>query len=330
MTTSVRRLWKALGLLGMAVALGTIGYYLIEQMTVLDALYMTVTTISTVGFGEIHPLSPMGRAFTIVLIVCGVSSMAWAAESMVEVLLEDQLRHAWWRRRMERDIARLTAHYIVCGYGRMGEQIGRELTRRGLDFVVIDRAPEVLAMLRDQGIRYVEGDATSDSTLRNAGVTRARGLATALSGDADNALIVISAKGLNARLQVVARASNQETEEKLLRAGADRVVTPYTIGGQRMAMSLLQPAVNDFLNSVVFDAEKHTELGEVVIHANSSLSGTTLQDSQLRERWGAIVVAVKDQGGELVFSPSAQTVLRSGDTLILVASTACLDELRRM
>lgn len=330
MTTSVRRLWKALGLLGMAVALGTIGYYLIEQMTVLDALYMTVTTISTVGFGEIHPLSPMGRAFTIVLIVCGVSSMAWAAESMVEVLLEDQLRHAWWRRRMERDIARLTAHYIVCGYGRMGEQIGRELTRRGLDFVVIDRAPEVLAMLRDQGIRYVEGDATSDSTLRNAGVTRARGLATALSGDADNALIVISAKGLNARLQVVARASNQETEEKLLRAGADRVVTPYTIGGQRMAMSLLQPAVNDFLNSVVFDAEKHTELGEVVIHANSSLSGTTLQDSQLRERWGAIVVAIKDQGGELVFSPSAQTVLRSGDTLILVASTACLDELRRM
>lgn len=330
MTTSVRRLWKALGLLGMAVALGTIGYYFIEQMTVLDALYMTVTTISTVGFGEIHPLSPMGRAFTIVLIVCGVSSMAWAAESMVEVLLEDQLRHAWWRRRMERDIARLTAHYIVCGYGRMGEQIGRELTRRGLDFVVIDRAPEVLAMLRDQGIRYVEGDATSDSTLRNAGVTRARGLATALSGDADNALIVISAKGLNARLQVVARASNQETEEKLLRAGADRVVTPYTIGGQRMAMSLLQPAVNDFLNSVVFDAEKHTELGEVVIHANSSLSGTTLQDSQLRERWGAIVVAIKDQGGELVFSPSAQTVLRSGDTLILVASTACLDELRRM
>lgn len=330
MTTSVRRLWKALGLLGMAVALGTIGYYLIEQMTVLDALYMTVTTISTVGFGEIHPLSPMGRAFTIVLIVCGVSSMAWAAESMVEVLLEDQLRHAWWRRRMERDITRLTAHYIVCGYGRMGEQIGRELTRRGLDFVVIDRAPEVLAMLRDQGIRYVEGDATSDSTLRNAGVTRARGLATALSGDADNALIVISAKGLNTRLQVVARASNQETEEKLLRAGADRVVTPYTIGGQRMAMSLLQPAVNDFLNSVVFDAEKHTELGEVVIHANSSLSGTTLQDSQLRERWGAIVVAIKDQGGELVFSPSAQTVLRSGDTLILVASTACLDELRRM
>lgn len=330
MTTSVRRLWKALGLLGMAVALGTIGYYFIEQMTVLDALYMTVTTISTVGFGEIHPLSPMGRAFTIVLIVCGVSSMAWAAESMVEVLLEDQLRHAWWRRRMERDITRLTAHYIVCGYGRMGEQIGRELTRRGLDFVVIDRAPEVLAMLRDQGIRYVEGDATSDSTLRNAGVTRARGLATALSGDADNALIVISAKGLNARLQVVARASNQETEEKLLRAGADRVVTPYTIGGQRMAMSLLQPAVNDFLNSVVFDAEKHTELGEVVIHANSSLSGTTLQDSQLRERWGAIVVAIKDQGGELVFSPSAQTVLRSGDTLILVASTACLDELRRM
>ncbi|MGE3536924.1 MAG: TrkA family potassium uptake protein [Candidatus Tectimicrobiota bacterium] len=322
------RLWKALTLLVSAVALGTLGYLAIEQMTLLDALYMTVTTISTVGFGEIHPLSPAGRAFTIALIIFGVSTMAWAAESMVAFLLEDQFRHTLWRRRMERNIARLNAHYIVCGYGRMGQQIGLELTRRGLDFVVIDRDPQILAMLQTQGVPYVEGDATSDSTLREAGVTRARGVATALSGDADNALIVISVKGLNPRLQVVARASNQETEEKLLRAGADRVVTPYTIGGQRMAMGLLQPAVNEFLNSVVFDAEKHTELGEVEIRADSALAGRSLRDSHLRERWGAIVVAIKDHSGALVFSPPAQTVLCPGDTLILVASTTCLRELQ--
>jgi voltage-gated potassium channel len=159
---------------------------------------------------------------------------------------------------MERVIDRLSNHYIVCGFGRMGAQIGRELTRRELAFVVIERDPIVLDMLRANGVLHIEGDATSDSLLLTAGVAHARGLATALSGDADNALVVISAKGLNPRLQVVARASSRETEEKLLRAGADRVVTPYTIGGQRMALGLLQPAVNEFLNSVVFDSTFRT------------------------------------------------------------------------
>jgi voltage-gated potassium channel len=256
--------------------------------------------------------------------------MAWAAESMVEALLEDHIRHAWWRRRMERVIDRLSNHYIVCGYGRMGAQIGRELTRRELAFVVIERDPKVLEMLRLNNILHVEGDATSDGILLSAGVAQARGLATALSGDADNALVVISAKGLNRRLQVVARASSRETEEKLLRAGADRVVTPYTIGGQRMALGLLQPAVNEFLNSVVFDAEKHTELGEIEVREHSEFVGKTLRESRLRERWGAIVVAIKHQGGEFTLSPSANTVLRYGDMLILVASASSWRELQNV
>jgi len=317
-------------MLGALVAIGTVWYHVLEDMTVLDALYMTVTTISTVGFGEVHPLSPLGRAFTIGLILFGVSAVAWAAESMVAALLEDQVRHAWWRRRMERSIGRLSDHYIVCGYGRMGEQIGRELTRRGLAFVAIERDPKVLEMLRVNNILHVEGDATSDSALRTAGVVSAHGLATALSGDADNALVVISAKGLNPRIQVVARASNRETEEKLLRAGADRVVTPYTIGGQRMALGLLQPAVNEFLSSVVFDAEKHTELGEIEVRDRLALAGKTLRDSRLRERWGAIVVAIKHQGEEFILSPSADTVLRHGDVLIVVTSAACLRELQQL
>jgi len=148
----VKRLWKALVVLGALVAVGIIGYHVLEDMTILDALYMTVTTLSTVGFGEVHPLSPIGRAFTIGLILFGVSTMAWAAESMVEALLEDQVRHVWWRRRMERMIDRLSDHYIVCGYGRMGEQIGRELTRRKLAFVVIERDPKVLEMLRANNV----------------------------------------------------------------------------------------------------------------------------------------------------------------------------------
>jgi voltage-gated potassium channel len=326
----VKKVWQALAVLGTLVAIGTIGYHTIEDMIVLDALYMTVTTLSTVGFGEVHPLSHRGRAFTIGLILFGVSAVAWAAESMVQALLEDHVRHAWWRRRMERVIDRLAGHYIVCGYGRMGVQIGRELTRRALAFVVIEQDPQVLEMLRRQSVLHVAGDATSDHILLAAGVTQARGLATALTGDADNALVVISAKGLNPRLQVVARASSRETEDKLLRAGADRVVTPYTIGGQRMALGLLQPAVSEFLNSVVFDAEKHTELGEFEVYEHSELVGKTLRDSRLRERWGAIVVAIKPHGGEFVLSPSAGTVLQRGDVLILVASASCWRELQNV
>ena len=326
----MKSVWQALVVLGALVAVGTIGYHTLEDMTILDALYMTVTTISTVGFGEVHPLSPRGRTFTIGLILFGVSTMAWAAESMVAALLEDHIRHAWWRRRMDRVIDRISNHYIVCGFGRMGAQIGRELTRRELAFVVIERDPVVLEMLRANGVLHIEGDATSDSILLTAGVAHARGLATALSGDADNALVVISAKGLNPYLQVVARASSREMEEKLLRAGADRVVTPYTIGGQRMALGLLQPAVNEFLNSVVFDAEKHTELGEIEVREHSEFVGKTLRESRLRERWGAIVVAIKHQRGEFILSPSADTILGCGDMLILVASASCWQELQHV
>jgi voltage-gated potassium channel len=314
--------------LGVLVAVGTVGYHLLERMTILDALYMTVITLSTVGYGEVRPLSPLGRLFTIGLILFGVSAVAWALSSMIEVFLGEQLRHALWRHRMERVIEQLAYHYIICGYGRMGQQIGLELTRRGLAFVVVEQDPEVAEELRGQGILHIHGDATADHTLLAAGLDRARGLATALSGDADNALVVISAKGLNPRIQIVARASNRETEEKLHRAGADRVVTPYTIGGQRMALSLLQPAVNEFLNSVVFDAEKHTELGELEVRETSELAGKTLRDSHLREQWGAIVVAIKKAEGELVLGPSADTLLQVGDLIILVANAQCLRELQ--
>jgi voltage-gated potassium channel len=239
----LRRYQIALGVLGGLVAVGTVGYHVFERMTVLEALYMTVITLSTVGFSEVRPLSPVGRLFTIGLIFCGVSTVAWALSIMVEAFVGEQMRYALWRRRMEHVIERLCHHYIICGHGRMGRQIGMELTRRGLAFVVIDRDAEVVENLQAQGILYVQGDATYDQVLRAAGVATARGLATALTSDADNALVVISAKGLNPNIHVVTRASNSETEEKLLRAGADRVVTPYTIGGQRMALGMLQPAV---------------------------------------------------------------------------------------
>ena len=321
---------KALSVLGTLVVVGTFGYHMLEEMTLLDALYMTVITLSTVGFGEVQPLSPLGRLFTIGLILFGVGTVAWAASSMVEVFFSEQLRHTFWRHRVERMIDQLSNHYIICGYGRMGRQIGAELTRRGLAFVAIERNVDVVETLRTHNILHIEGDATSDQTLLAAGVGRAQGLATALTGDADNALVVISAKGLNPKIQVVPRASNGETEEKLLRAGADRVVTPYTIGGQRMALGLLQPAVNEFLNSVVFDTEKHTELGELEVRATSVFVGKTLRDSRLRERWGAVVVAIKKMEGDLILSPGADTLLHGGDRIILVANAQSLRELQQV
>jgi voltage-gated potassium channel len=326
----LRRYRAALSVLGGLVAAGTLAYHFLERMSILDALYMTVITLSTVGFGEVQPLSRYGRLFTIGLILFGVGAVTWAVRSAVEVFFDEQLRQGFRRHRMERILDQLSQHYIICGYGRMGRQIGEELTRRGLAFVVIEQDREVIEGLRVSNILYVQGDATSDRILLVAGVGRARGLATALSGDADNALVVISARGLNPRIQVVARASNVETEEKLLRAGADRVVTPYTIGGQRMALSMLQPVVNEFLNSVVFDAEKHTELGELEVRESSQFAGKTLRDSDLRERWGAVVVAIKKVEGELILSPPATTVLHGGDIVILVTTTQSLRELQRV
>lgn len=316
----MQRLKKALFVLGILVVLGTSVYQAIEHMSFLDALYMTIITLSTVGFGEVQPLSPTGKLFTIGLIIIGVSSMAWAASSVVEVILGEQLQHALWKRHMKKAVDQLRGHYIICGYGRMGQQIGNELARRQLSFVAIEREPQILELLRKRNVLFVEGDAARDATLLAAGIKHAQGLAAALSGDADNALIVISAKGLNPLLQVVARASNRETEEKLLRAGADRVVTPYTIGGQRMALSLLQPAVNEFLSSVIFDEEKYTELGEVRIREGSFLIGKSLKNSRLREQWGATVVAIKSSKGEFSLSPPASTLLQSGDLLIVVAN----------
>ncbi|GIX46939.1 MAG: potassium transporter TrkA [Candidatus Tectimicrobiota bacterium] len=327
---SLGRYRVALALLGALVVLGALGYHLLEGMSALDALYMTVITLSTVGFGEVVPLSPPGRVFTIGLIILGVGAVAWAATSLAEVFFAEQLHHALWRYRMQHAIDRLSGHYIICGYGRMGQQIGLELQRRGLPFVVIDRDEGVLEALQASGVLHVQGDATLDRTLLAAGVQRAKGLATALTSDADNALVIISAKGLNPLLQVVARASSQEVEGKFLRAGADRVVTPYTIGGQRMALSLLQPAVNDFLTSVVFDAAKQTELGELVVQPHSPFAGRSLRQSRLREEWGAIVVAIKRADGELLLSPGADTVLKPGDQVIVVAEVKRLRALQAL
>ncbi|MGB0386962.1 MAG: potassium channel family protein [Ardenticatenaceae bacterium] len=307
--------------------LGIVGFIFIEEMTFIDAAYMTVITLTTVGFGEVVPLSPYGRLFTIILILLGVGTTAYAVQKAVAVILEESLWITLGEREMNRQLSKIKDHYIVCGYGRMGREITREFERHGAGFVVIDQDESLRPKLLDMHVPHVIGDATYDEVLLKAQIKKARGLLAVVNSDADNVLIVLSAKGLNPQIQVVARATNDEMENKLRRAGADNVISPYVIGGQRMAFALVRPAVNDFLNTVVYSEELDSEMGQLIIQKGSSLIGTTLRESQLRHRWGAIVVAIRSQEGRITISPDPNRKLRLGDTLIVVAPTENIQRL---
>lgn len=329
-SSALQRLRVAIVLILALILTGVAGYYWLEGIPPLDGLYMTIITLSTVGFGEVAPLSPAGRVFTIALIVTGVGLGAWTVESAAEVLLGDQFWYSVGRRRMEREIRGLRDHFIVCGYGRMGQQTVAEFQRRGVPFVVVESNVELVQELIEQDVNVVEGDATLDETLLTAGIEWARGLVAAVDTDADNVLIVLSAKELNPGTFVVARAALEESESKLYRAGADRVVTPYTIGGRRIALAVLRPTVTEFLNTVVFSEELHTEMAELRVGPNSALAGKTIRDTELRSRWSAIVVGVKKASGELIIGPTADYRIEADDIVLVVVASANLRELEAL
>jgi voltage-gated potassium channel len=324
---AVRQFQISLLLLVGLLLFGIGGYIYLERMTLLEAAYMTIITLTTVGFGEVRPLSEVGRLFTINLILLGVSLTAYAVRNAFEIAAGDRLWVSLGEREMTKQLAAMHDHYIICGYGRMGREIVREFQRRGEHFIVVDQTEALHEHLLELGIPHVLGDATHDEVLLQAGIERARGLLSVVSSDADNVLIVLSAKGLNPNVKVVARASTEEMESKLRRAGADNVTSPYVIGGQRMAFALVRPAVYDFLNTVVYSEELHSEMGQVEIRNGSPLAGETLRGSDLRQKWGAIVVAVIDRNGQIIIGPSPTQRLEVGDTLIVVAPT---ENLRRL
>lgn len=329
-SSALRRLRFALLIIVGLVLVGTLGYRLLEKMSLLDGLYMTVITLTTVGFGEVKPLSEVGRLFTIGLILSGVAAGAWAIQNAAGFLLGEQLWRTIGRRRMARAIEKLRGHYIVCGYGRMGRETTLEFQRRGVPFVVVESQPDIVQALVEENIPVVEGDATYDETLLAAGIEQARGLVAAVDTDADNVLIVLTARELNPKLTVVARAALAESESKLYRAGADRVVTPYAIGGRRIALALLRPVVNEFLSTVVYTEEMETEMGELHIHTGSPFLGKTIRETELRSRWGATVVGVKTVAGKLIISPLPEYRLMRGDVLLIVAETPKLRELEKL
>ena len=316
------------------ILLGTIGYMTVERWPFLEALYMTVITISTVGYGLPQPLSPAGTIFTCVLILAGVSTLFavvfWTIGNAIEAAAADKMQFMFWRKKMEKAIRAIKDHYIICGYGRMGQAIAEELRARKAPYVVVENNPQQLPKLIAEKSLFIEGDATDENVLISAGVERAKGLITVAPSDADNTFIVLTAKGLNPNLFIVARSIKVEDEPKLRRAGADRVMSPYILGGKRMAWAVLRPTVVDFLDSVIGSESLQLEIGEATVTAISEFAGSTIRESGIREKSGATVIGVRTKTGALTSSPSPDIRIQEGDILVVVGTPGQIESLQRM
>jgi len=320
-----RRLRIALLVLAGIMIVGTIGY-LILGFPLLDAVYQAVTTLTTVGFREVHPLSSAGKIFTIVLILFGVGTALYALGVLIQTLVEGDLRGVFGRKRMDRKIADLHDHVIVCGWGRVGRAIAKEIGDAA-PIVVLDRDA---ARLADSPHLWLAGDVTDDAVLLGAGLQRARALVAALDTDAGNLFVTLSARALRPDLFIVSRVRVDESVEKLMRAGADRVVNPQSIGGSRMAAFVLQPHVTEFLDVVMHDRDIEFRLEEVTVPPASSVVGRTLRESHIRDLTGALVLALRDSAGEFVSNPAPEQRIAAGDVLIAIGTSAELVELSRL
>ena len=315
------------GLLALTLVLlsGTVGY-LGLGFGFLDSIYQSVTTVTTVGFNSPHPLGVASKTFTIVLILVGVGTALYTFTAVLEVLIEGHMRDLVRRRKMERDIARMSGHVIVCGWGRVGREVAQFLSSARREVVVVDRDPERLA---EVPYASVHGDVTEDETLQQAGIDRAATLVAALDTDADNLFVTVAAKSMRPDLQIIARARNESSEPKLLRAGADRVVNPQQLGGDRMASFVTQPHVVDFIDVVMHDGTLEFRLEELDVSPSSPLSGSTLRSAQIRDRTGALVLAIRHPDGAFVTNPSPEHVIAAGDVLISVGTAEQLSALAR-
>ena len=315
---SLRHLQIAiLWVLGVLI-LGTAGYMLIEHLSFVDALYTTVDMMATVG-SVTHPLSQAGRLFTILVLILGVGSLLYTFGVGMELMIEGHLNQAIRRRFMDNKIATLRNHYIVCGFGRVGLQIAEDFAARRVPFVVIDENEQSAQRSIQQGYLTMQGDAISDEVLREAGIQRAKGLLAATEDDANNIYITLSARHLNENLFIVARANHNDTEEKLKLAGADRVLSPYTIGGHRMANLALQPGVVEFFDSVTKAGNMELAAQEVTLASISSLVGKTLMDAQSAMKDGMMIVALK-KAGRLVPVTRQEARIDAGDAIIVVGA----------
>ena len=323
-----KRLIFALIFITCVVIAGSAGYMLIEGWSCLDSLYMTIITIASVGYKEIHDLSANGRIFTIILIISGVGSVTYALTTIAKIVVEGEIQEIFGRKRLEKKIKELKNHYIVCGYGRMGRIICRELKEKDIKFVIIEKEPDTFESGEETLV--LKGDATKDENLKEAGIEKAKGLISVLPTDAENLFVVLSARELNPKLFIVARAGEEGSEQKLLRAGADRVVSPYHIGGLRIAHTVLKPAVVDFIEFATKSGNIDLQMEEITVQNNSKLAGLTLDECGIGRDLGIIVVAIKNASGDMKFNPTFRTAIKAGDTLIALGEIPKLKTLEDM
>ena len=322
-----RQLAFALGILMVTVAIGTGGYILIEGWSFGDAFYMTIISITTTGFMEVRALSEAGRSLTMVIILMGLASLAYLGGRAIQVLVE---RYLVRRRRMDRRIKRLKDHVIICGFGRMGRRVCEDISNAGLSFVVVESDTELVDKLSDLGYLYLIGDASSDEVLQEAGIDKARGLITVVSSDAENVFITLTAKALNHDIPVVTRAVNEQSEPKLRKAGADRVIKPYEVVGRRLAQLVIRPAMVEYIDEIARASGKEISIEEIQIGPGSSLSGVSLAEAPIRNEWNIIVVAIRREGDRLEYNPGPRSIIRGGDRIIAIGDRERLEQLTRL
>ncbi len=312
------------------LAVGSLGYMLIEGWGFLDSLYMTVITLATVGYGEVQTLSVPGRVFTLILIILGVGYFLYVVGAIIQFLVEGRIRLVLGRRKLDRQINKLDGHYIVCGYGRMGRALTRFLIQRYLDVVVIEQKESRVPTLNEDGVLYLLGPANDENMLMRAGITRARGIMTVVGADADNVFMVLLARELNPDIFIVSRAILNSAKRTLRAAGANKIVSPYDLGARRMAHAILRPTVIEFLELAFADDSADIEVEELRVKTDSPLRNLCLLDSNIRRDYNVIIITIKKNDGQMVFNPGAETCLEAGDTVVVVGVRSNIQKLERM
>ena len=328
--TLARRAALVGGLLISSLGFGTIGFMVVEGYPAFDAFYMTLITVATVGYMEIHPLSHAGRVFSSFLILFGVSAVFFGVGALTQTIIELELQDTFGKRRRKRVIDGLKDHYIICGFGRVGRHAAFELQRTGVPFVIIDRSEPRAEMARQAGMHVIVADSTRDESLRQAGILRARGLVSALATDADNVFVILSAKTLNPKLTVVTRASEEEAEQKLRLAGADTVFAPFSMAGHRLAQALVRPHVSTFLDFATTAMGLDVAIEQVEVARSSEVIAKSLKELHLSRDYGVIVMAIKKAGGEMLFNPPAESTIAAGDYLIAMGAIENLQKLEKL